>query len=168
MVKNANPMIVAVGELLRRVGAQRDLSIHADVDGLATTDAAVHGPVDLQLHLESVAGGVQVTGTVSAAWRGSCRRCLAPIEQSVQQAVREMFSPSPADDEIYPIRHSEADLTPMVHDCLILALPIAPLCAPDCAGPAPDSYPVHQPGTAEEEQPRDPRWAPLDALRTGQ
>ena len=90
------------------------------------------------------------------------------MEQTVQQELQEMFASAPNDDDTYPIRDGEVDLTPMVRDCLVLALPIAPLCSEDCVGPAPDAYPMNRPETAEEDRPKDPRWAALDALRTGQ
>ena len=118
---------VPVAELLRRPGSHREFSIHVDVDGWATSDAAVRGPVDIQLQLESVVSGLEVTGSLEAGWQGSCRRCLEPIEQTVQQELREMFSTAPADEETYPIQDGEVDLTPMVRDCLVLSLPIAPL-----------------------------------------
>ena len=158
---------VPVAELLRRPGSHRELSIQVDVDGWATSDAAVHGPVDIQLQLESVVSGLEVTGSLEAGWQGSCRRCLEPIEQTVQQELREMFSTAPVDEETYPIQDGEVDLTPMVRDCLVLALPIAPLCSEDCVGPAPDDYPMNQPEPSPEDRPKDPRWAALDALRTG-
>ncbi|MCY4271123.1 MAG: YceD family protein [bacterium] len=164
----SNPLIVPVAEVLRRPGSRRELFIEADVEGLATSDAAVLGPVNLRLHLESAVGGLEVTGSLSAEWRGSCRRCLAAIEQSVDLDLREMFSSTPLDEEVYAINDGEADFTPMVRDCLVLALPIAPLCSDDCAGPAPDAYPVNQPEPAAEDRPRDPRWAALDELRAGQ
>jgi len=158
---------VPVAELLRRPGSHRELSIQVDVDGWATSDAAVRGPVDIQLQLESVVSGLEVTGSLEAGWQGSCRRCLEPMEQTVQQELREMFSTAPADEETYPIQDGEVDLTPMVRDCLVLALPIAPLCSEDCVGPAPDDYPMNQPEPSPEDRPKDPRWAALDALRTG-
>ena len=168
MSSRNSQLIVSVAELLRRPGSQRALSVRVEFDDLATSDAAIGGPVDLQLHLESVLGGLELTGSLTAAWRGSCRRCLEPIEQTVQQGLREMFGSAPTDDETYPIHNGEVDLTPMVRDCLVLALPIAPLCSEDCVGPAPDAYPMNQPETAAEDRPKDPRWAALDALRTGQ
>ena len=164
----SSQLVVPVVEMLRRPGLHRELAIQAEVEGLATSDAAVYGPVDLQLHLESVVSGLEVTGALAAGWRGSCRRCLEPIEQTVRQDLREIFSIAPADEETYPIHDGEADLTPMVRDCVVLALPIAPLCSEDCAGPAPDAYPMNQPEPAGEDRPKDPRWAALDALRTGQ
>jgi uncharacterized protein len=51
---------------------------------------------------------------------------------------------------------------------VLLALPIAPLCRPDCGGPSPDAYRVSQVGTADaDDPPLDPRWAALDQLRSG-
>ena len=170
MPKSSNrtsPMIVPVAELMRRPGSRRDISLQADFDGLSNSDAEVHGPVDLHLHLESAMSGLEVTGSLHAGWRGSCRRCLEPIEQTVQQGLREMYASAPADDDTYPIHDGEVDLTPMVRDCLVLALPIAPLCSDDCVGPAPDSYPMNQPEPSPEDRSKAPRWAALDALRTG-
>ncbi|WP_419926774.1 YceD family protein [Candidatus Poriferisocius sp.] len=163
-----SPLVVLVAELLRRPGSHRTLSLQVDFDGLSTSDAAVSGLVDLQMRLESVVGGLEASGSLSAGWKGSCRRCLEPIEQTVEQDLQEMFANAPADGETYLIHDGEVDMTPMVRDCLVLALPIAPLCSEDCAGPAPDAYPMNQPETPAEDRPRDPRWAALDALRTGQ
>ncbi len=163
--KRASTLAVPVAELLRSPGAHRALSLQADLAGLSTTDAEVLGPVHLGIRLESSLGGIEASGTLAARWRGSCRRCLAPIEQAVRQEFREMFSVSPTDEETYPICNSEVDLSPMVRDCLVLALPLAPLCSQDCAGPAPDSYPVDNTGIAAGERLKDSRWAALDALR---
>lgn len=161
-------LVVPVAELLRRPGSQREISLRAHFDDLSNSDAVVHGPVDLHLHLESVISGLEVSGSLHAGWRGSCRRCLEPIEQTVQQDLREIYASAPTDEETYPIHDGEVDLTPMVRDCLVLALPIAPLCSDECLGPAPDDYPMNQPEPTGDDRPKDPRWAALDALQTGQ
>lgn len=66
------------------------------------------------------------------------------------------------------------DLGPVVHDATVLALPLAPLCRPDCAGPDPEQFPVRTPGPDDgvadgedeaAERPIDPRWAALEQLR---
>lgn len=41
--------------------------------------------------LESYPGGVMVTGTVHAPWRGVCRRCAVPIDGELRIGVRERF-----------------------------------------------------------------------------
>ena len=161
-------MVVPVAELLRRPGSHRKLSLEFDAEGIGTSDAVVQGPIELRIHMVSVKNGLEVTGTVEAGWNGSCRRCLEPIERAVKQNLQELFAIAPNDEETYPIQDGEADLAPMVRDCLVLSLPIAPLCSEDCAGPAPDAYPMNHPEQPEGDRPRDPRWAALDALRTDQ
>ncbi len=161
-------MVVPVAELLRRPGSHRTLSLRADLGGLSTSTAEISSPVELQVRLESVHGGLEATGSLQARWQGSCRRCLEPINEAVRQDVREMFGSNPTDDQTYPIVDGEVDLTAMVRDSLVLSLPIAPLCSEECVGPAPDAYPMTQPEADHGERPKDPRWAALDALRTGQ
>ena len=59
------------------------------------------------------------------------------------------------------------DLEPMVRDAVLLALPLAPLCAPECLGPAPEAFPAVPLDDVEEPEPEaavDPRWAALDDL----
>ena len=45
--------------------------------------------------------------------------------------------PSPDDDELYPIADDTIDLGPLVRDAIVLELPSAPLCRPDCRGLCP-------------------------------
>jgi uncharacterized metal-binding protein YceD (DUF177 family) len=61
----------------------------------------------------------------------------------------------------------------MVRDAALLALPLAPLCGPECRGPAPESFPAvpadgsEAPPSEEEtadEPGGDPRWAALSEL----
>jgi uncharacterized protein len=77
-----------------------------------------------------------------------------------------VFEVRPVDGETYPIEGDEVDLEPVVRDAALLHLPLAPLCRPDCEGPAPDVFPTRVEGDATDDEPaRDPRWAALDELR---
>ena len=163
--RRKSSMSVPVVELLRRPGSHRALSLAVDFADIATSDAAIAGPVRLELRLESNLSGIEVTGTIELQWSGECRRCLAPIQKTTIQNVREQFSISGSKDDTYLLTDTEIDMSPMVRDCLVLALPIAPLCDLDCAGPAPDVYPMNQFLTHDRANERDPRWAALDALR---
>jgi len=127
--------------------------------------------------LQSFDGGVMVTGTVQAPWRGVCRRCTVPVGGDLRIAVREPFAETggsypggmgwqPGDDEVYPIVNDELDLGPMVRDAVVLELPLAPLCREDCRGLC-----VHCGADRNTEEcgcvaPKDPRWASLDLLRS--
>lgn len=118
--------------------------------------------------LEAQAASVIVRGEASAPWVGECRRCLEPTGGVVQVDLHEVFEESPVEGETYQLAGDLIDLAPMVAEALALGLPLAPLCADDCAGPDPDAHPVGATASEEPEEPeepRDPRWAVLDQLR---
>ncbi|MCU0274604.1 MAG: DUF177 domain-containing protein, partial [Acidimicrobiales bacterium] len=88
--------------------------------------------------------------------------CLEPVQGITRQSVSEIFGGAEGDEDAYPLAHDEIDLEPMVRDVVAGALPLAPLCRPDCPGPAPETFPT---GPAEDrEAVPDPRWSALDEL----
>jgi uncharacterized protein len=157
-----------VTELLRHPGDRKHVTKSMAADELAITTA--HGApgteVVLDADLESLGDGIVVTGTVSFAWEGECRRCLEPVRGESEVDVRELYTRLD-DGDTYPLGEGEVDLEPLLRETVLVNLPLAPLCKDDCAGPAPEVFPT---GTAtepedEDEAPaRDPRWAALDAL----
>ncbi len=155
-------------ELRRRPGTQRDVQISTSLPGLAITGARVPDDADLviDLTLESIDGAITVSGTVLVPWTAECRRCLDDVTGVVSVDLQEVFEVRPVEGETYPIEGDEVDLEPVVRDAALLHLPLAPLCGPDCAGPAPDVFPATVEGSGAPEEPaRDPRWAALDELR---
>ncbi len=100
---------------------------------------------DLDVLLESVVEGVLVTGTATADFDGECARCLDPLSQQVTVEFTELFAyPDSAtdtttdEDEVFRLVDDLVDLEPVVRDAIVLALPAAPLCTPDCRGLCPD------------------------------
>jgi uncharacterized protein len=151
-----------------------------DPEGLlaphSPADSAVPEGADAicEVSLESFAGGVMVTGTIAAPWRGLCRRCVEPVGGMLRIAVRERFTEpgagygDPEDDEAYPIVEDALDLGPMVRDAIALELPLAPLCRVDCRGLCPQCGADRNHEACSCGAPRDPRWANLDVLRSSQ
>ena len=127
-----------------------------------------------EVTLESFAGGVMVTGTVAAPWKGLCRRCATPVEGMLRIPVRERFTEpgtrygDPDDDDAYPVVDDELDLGPMVRDAVVLELPLAPLCREECRGLCPHCGCDRNEEACDCEAPRDSRWANLDVLRSVQ
>ena len=127
-----------------------------------------------EVTLESFAGGVMVTGTVAAPWKGLCRRCASPVEGMLRIPVRERFTEpgtrygDPDDDDAYPVVDDELDLGPMVRDAVVLELPLAPLCREECRGLCPYCGCDRNEEACDCEAPRDSRWANLDVLRSAQ
>ncbi len=158
------PLRVGVADLLRSLGSRRDHHLELPVDdlGVVATRVDPDAEVVLDLVLEAFSGGIAVSGAVEVPWVGECRRCLDPVRGTSTQRVSEIFGGAEGDEDAYPLEHEEIDLEPMVRDVVAGALPLAPVCRPDCPGPAPETFPT---GPAEEDAPRpDPRWAALDEL----
>jgi uncharacterized protein len=169
-VTAARPLRVGVAELRRRLGSRKRYQTRVPLEGLAISTSAVPpgGEIDVDLELESISNGLVAQGTITAPWMGDCRRCLEPVVGVVEAQVKEIFERDPVEGETYALSGDEVDLEPMVRDAVLLALPLAPLCRADCAGPAPDAFPTGPEEAAEAEAAakrlRDERWSALDGL----
>jgi uncharacterized protein len=166
------PSTLDVGELRRHLGERREVALSLDTPkvtvGEVTTQTDV--PTELRLVLESISGGIRVTGWAKVPWSGPCRRCLEAASGVDHSEVDEIFAVAAVEGETYPLDDDRLDLGPLLHDLAVLALPLLPLCRTDCPGPQPDLFPIEgihgdDVITVEEEPTRDPRWAPLDLLR---
>jgi uncharacterized protein len=161
------PFVVHVAKLRRSVGARWREQRQGPIEGLACSGSAVPdgAPVVADVVLESVLGAVSVTGTVSAPWVGECRRCLERASGGLELAVRELYTEDGDGEETYTLEGDDVDLEPLVRDAVLLELPQAPLCRPDCAGLCPTcgvNRNVERCGCAAVA---DPRWQALDVLR---
>ena len=159
---------IGVMELRRRPGTQRDVHIATPLPDLGITSARVPDDADVQVGgvLEAIEGAITISGTVTAPWVGDCRRCLEPVEGTIEATLSEVFEATPVEGETYPLEGDEVDLERVVRDAVLLSLPLAPLCRSDCAGPAPESFPATVSGDDDDdgERPPDSRWAALDEL----
>lgn len=163
-----SPFVVHLGEALRTPGAQHDLHLQGHLPGVALSSARVpdDAVVTLDGAVEALGQTVVVQGTARAPWEGECRRCLEATSGELVVDLREVFEPSPVDDETYPIENEQIDLGVVLRELLALVLPLAPLCRDDCPGPDPDDHPVVAADDADGTAPAsDPRWGALDQLR---
>jgi uncharacterized protein len=156
-----------VADLLRRPGSSRACTVEAPVEGLGASAASVPADVPVRLDgtLEQVGDGVVVRATIHAPWTAACSRCLRPVTGAVEVHVDELFEPVPLEGETYPLDDEAVDLEPLVRDALLLELPGAPRCGPDCAGICAicGADRNETPCDCATEDP-DPRWAALRSL----
>lgn len=163
-----NPLSINAVELLRRSGSIKQIRIEIDPEsiGLDSPVLAPGTPISVELDAESLTDGVVVTGRVRAGFRGECRRCLGPVEGFVDVDVQELYQVQVTDPDAFPIVGDQIDLVPVVRENVLLELPDAPVCRPDCAGLCPicgvDRNLLACTCTVET---RDPRWAALEGLR---
>lgn len=170
---SSRPLVVPIAELRRHPGARRRFTARVPLADLAVSTAAVPAgaEIDVDVELEALSQGIVATGTVTVPWEGECRRCLTAVRARTEAVVKEVFEPHPTEGETYPCGDDTVDLEPMVHDAALLALPLAPLCGPECRGPAPDTFPARPAAETPDERadagaeaPGDPRWAALAEL----
>ncbi len=139
-----DPLVLDTRELGRRPGSMRTVQCAAPAPGgLGLVDligVPVGANLDLDLRLESVMDGVLVSGAATAPLSGECGRCLEPVRDTLAVRVQELFVyPEAAtdhdeDDEVAQLQGELLDLTSTVRDAVVLALPLTPVCRPDCRG----------------------------------
>jgi uncharacterized protein len=170
-----NPWLVPVTSLRRSsLGTLREERRWGHVGELRVADSVVEASAEATAVaiLTSVDGGIEVAAEVDAPWVGECRRCLKPLTGELHSQVRELYRPrtpseaTDEDEETYPLAGDQLDLRPLVRDALLLELPLAPLCRPDCRGLCSTCGADLNVGDCPCPKPQtDPRWAALDALR---
>ncbi|MCL2396136.1 MAG: DUF177 domain-containing protein [Acidimicrobiaceae bacterium] len=167
--------LVPVTALRRNVGQRVEVHRAGSLGELtvAGSSVPVEAEVILDVVLTSLSGGIEVTGTVRAPWQGECRRCLGPVRSELEAEVRELYTPPGVDrdggpdEETYELGPDHLDLLPLARDAVLLELPLAPLCRPDCAGLCPTCGADLNTSPCDcDTEVSDPRWAALDSLRT--
>ena len=125
-------------------------------------------PVECDLELQAMQGGLYLKLRFVAAVAGPCFRCLEAARVSVRVSATEYQEKGadPLDDELgcEYLEGDELDVDRWARDALVLALPGKILCRSDCAGLCPRCGARLEPGVDHDcgpEEP-DPRW---DALR---
>jgi uncharacterized protein len=174
-----SPLVINISRLGRRPGSMMTFSETVPSPsriGLDLIGVDEGAPLQLDLRIESVSEGVLVTGTVSAPTSGECARCLTPITGEVEIDLTELFAyPDSAtdatteSDEIGRVGSSgqpdTVDIEQPIIDAIGLALPLSPLCGPDCAGLCPQcGVPLATAEPGHHHDQIDPRWAKLTGL----
>lgn len=172
------PTIVDVSRLSRQPGSMLEVSreISAPGDLVVALARVLEGsPIDIDITLESVVEGIWVSGTADVEVSAECSRCLDPVSWSESVALEQMYRYPPTDargaiietsdedDETPEVVDDTIDLEEPLRDAVVLALPLAPLCSPDCAGICPEC------GERLDDGPHDhpvvdPRWSSLRSL----
>ena len=97
-------------------------------------------PATFTVTISNTGAGLVVAGTAQATFRARCVRCLCDYDEVVTAEV-DGFYVQLGDDVDLPeeqerefITDERIDLEPAVVQSLVLALPFAPVHAPECAG----------------------------------
>jgi len=137
-------------ELLRKVGSEADI-VQTEKLLFTGESLVLTQPVKLQLHLVNTGTSVLLSGNAETEVELECSRCLKSFGFPIAIKVKEEFSKLPfihkkgkelelrEEDFVYPIeKDNTIDLSEIIRQDLLLALPIQPLCKEKCKGIKPE------------------------------
>lgn len=174
-------MIISVAPLLKQhVGSQAAYAFaedpidpHGDNAGLL---AAGFHSVDARVTATHTTPGAYLKGDATASLEQECSRCLKTVPMMVAAefeeqyyatvgvVLREARETAPLDAKTIGSDFL-IDLTPLLAEELLLALPLAPLCRPDCSGLCPECGDDLNERPHSHDPATDDRWAKLQQLR---
>jgi uncharacterized protein len=158
---------IDVRDLLARPGSSRELHLAPGLKGLKTELAEIpaDAPVHIDVLLESIVEGILVSGPISGTIRYQCARCLKSFGEGFRLEVTELFArdASQSDDE-YSLVNGTIDLEQMIRDNVLLSIPFAPLCRPECLGLCERCGGDRNLGECSCPPRSDPRWDALLSL----
>jgi len=167
-----------VAQLLKSVtGTSKWYDVDEDITAIDGTLDIIK-PLTGRVRFIRSGKGILVTGHLRTEMLVPCRRCLTPVAVTVELDLEEEFHPSvdiitgavlPAQEgEDKATRmdwHHILDLTEVIRQNLLLAMPMSVLCSPDCRGLCPTCGANLNEGPCNcQQQEGDPRLAALRDL----
>ncbi len=185
-MKTSKVFLFNTHDLPRRAGEVREYSLDLPAPmriGIDVIAVAKDQGIHLEMRLDSAGEGILVGATVSTIAEGECIRCLEPMELPISRHFQELYRYAPekahtkaqrkaaqayddlGEDDDLMLDGDLINLEGPIRDCLVLALPINPLCTADCPGLCPGcgvKWSLLEPGHRHDA--KDPRWAGLAGL----
>src|SRR5262245_36537710 len=138
-------------------------------------------PLRLTGELSRIEGGYALAARLAYEGQLECSRCLAPYPFQEDEAFTLLLAPRPApsgaakdvelapadlDTQDYDPNQARVWLPPIADDRVQMALPMKPLCRPDCRGLCPTcGKDLNLGACACKRDTVDPRWEALRGLR---
>jgi uncharacterized protein len=129
------------------------------------------------LNLTDLSGSARVTRTaqglllqvnMSAFVNAECVRCLAEFSQPLEIDFTELYAFSPdsvTESGLLMPENGKIDLAPVVREEMLLAIPLSPLCKPECKGLCPIcGENLNETTCTHEDEDLDPRLNALKSL----
>ncbi|MDR5683947.1 MAG: DUF177 domain-containing protein [Armatimonadota bacterium] len=169
-------MRVAFSDVFAAPGAVVHRTIRTAIPS-GVPDIAFGAVVEGHVELRGVGRRVYVTGRARAEAELVCSRCLRTFTGAIDATVEEIFDPGlPQGDAVWtdggllvmPAPYAEVDVTELVRQHLVLAVPYAPLCRADCAGLCPVcGADRNVTGCGCRTELADARWRALESISRG-
>lgn len=139
-----------VAQLLKdETGQTRQYALHEEINALDPGIVPLSS-LDGKIQMIRTADGVLVTGNLHSSLELICSRCAEPFSMPLQFKIEEEFRPTidivtganlpiPIDDEQATRidEHHTIDLSEVIRQDMLLAIPPNPVCRSKCAGLCP-------------------------------
>ena len=139
MEKILDTFVINVGFIVNEsIGYRHEFEF--EFDHVQLDDDLVLDDLEGTVLVSRASKGVLVQADFSALTKTACGRCLNKFMLPLEIEFSELYTfHSHADDDtevILPSNH-RIDLEPLLREYLLLAIPINPICRPDCQGLCP-------------------------------
>lgn len=136
MSQLSNPLRINIGFMLHEsIGSYRDLEF--EFDNLTLFSELLLDNVKGKVRINRTPQGLLVDAEFQAYVVGQCVRCLEDFNQPLETEFQELFAyrtRHTRNEEFFVPEDGHIDLAPLVYENILLAVPIKPLCKPDCNG----------------------------------
>ncbi len=130
-----SPFAFHVEDLRSGRSEPRDITAEVSVDWqLELSQVLPEPPLRISFQMSAIGGGIAILGDIEATITHRCHRCLKEWDELVVRNVAQMITTDGDEDDDYRLEDETYDFEVMVRDELMLGLPMAPLCTPDCEG----------------------------------
>jgi uncharacterized protein len=134
-----NPFLLNVGFIIHEtIGYVREFPF--DFETISLPPDTILSNLTGLVRVTRTAQGLLVQVKMDAYQQAECVRCLIEFSQLLQIDFTDLYAfnkDSVTESGLIVPDNGKLDLAPIVHDEMILAIPISPLCKPDCKGLCP-------------------------------
>jgi len=122
---------------------------------------------------------IRLVGQLEGRFEVSCARCLEPVQQEVSRSFDLLYRPlgvdrrkeevgiNQAETEIGYYEGEGLELSDVLREQVLLAVPIKTVCRPDCKGLCPRcGHNLNEGDCACQPEQADPRWYALRDLKS--
>lgn len=131
-----SPLRFDVAQLVGKPGERHHVEGKADFE-VSVGSSCVSGPAAVEAEMDGISDGVLARLQIQAPVHLVCTRCLAEWDDELDISAVQVFEPEPDEDGYALEQDGFVDLSGPVRDEVALAIPIRPLCRPDCLGLCP-------------------------------
>ncbi len=135
------PYLVDLSPILEQPGESFAVTAPFEVGEIVVGDETfvAHGPAVVRLDVANVGEGVLVRGSIGAAVRAVCARCLCEFDTEIEGTVEILFvsehDAGDGDEDVQLIPpDGVVDLGTNLAAALVIEAPFAPVHDPECAG----------------------------------